>query len=86
MKLIMMTIHDSKAEAFIQPFYAATPAVGIRMFKQTCNDPSSNFAMFPGDYTLFEIGTFDCSTGKVEMLDVPENHGLAIQYQTQKEN
>lgn len=73
MQLHILTIHDSKAEAFIQPFFAPTIAVGLRMVSQATNDPNSDFHKFSGDYTLFELGTFDSDSAKIELLDSPRN-------------
>lgn len=81
MKIIAFSIHDSKAAAFIQPFFCPTVAVGIRSYQQAANDPDTMFARFPGDYTLFEIGTFDQETGTLEQLEHPINHGLALIHQ-----
>lgn len=81
MQLVIFSVHDQKAEAFIQPFYAPNVAMAIRMFSTAANDPSTQFAQNPGDYTLFEIGRFDQDTGEILSAGTPINHGLAIQHQ-----
>lgn len=50
------------------------------MFTQACNDTASQFAINAGDYTLFEMGTFDQDKGQFQILDAPINHGLALTY------
>jgi hypothetical protein len=85
MQITLFTVHDSKASAFIQPFNAPNVAVGLRSFSVGCNDPTTGFYHNPGDYTLFELGTFDLTTAKFDLHDTPVNHGLAIQYITQGE-
>lgn len=80
MKLHLFSIHDSKAEAFIQPYFAPTIAVGVRSFQTACNDDTCQFQQNPGDYTLFELGTFDQDTCKFNILNSPKSHGLALQY------
>jgi len=80
MKLHIFSIFDSKAEAFIQPFYAPTKAVGVRNFAHACNNPETDFNKFGGDYTLFHLGTFDSATGRVEQNKTHENLGLAMSY------
>lgn len=80
MKLIIFSVHDSKAQAYISPFFAATVAVGLRSFTQAVNDPNTNFAAFPGDYTLFEIGEFDVIEGKITPHKTVVNHGTAINF------
>lgn len=82
MKLHILTVHDSKAEAFIQPFFSQTPATGIRMFEQAANDSNTDFSRHAEDYTLFELGTFDQDTAKFELHQTPISLGLAISYKT----
>lgn len=80
MQLKMFTVHDSKAEAFLQPFYDQTTASARRAFGAACNDAEHSFCKFPGDYTLFELGEFDQASGQTKLLDSPINLGLAITY------
>lgn len=81
MILEIFSIFDSKAAAFITPFFSPTKGTGIRSFKQAANDPTNMFTIHAGDYTLFHLGTFYIETGKITMLDTPENLGLAITHQ-----
>ncbi len=80
MKLKVFSIHDSKAEAFIQPFYSQTTGTAVRSFEQAVNDPQSDFHKFAGDYTLFELGDFDQNTAVFTPLKTPINLGLALTY------
>ncbi len=50
------------------------------MFETACNDTSTQFNLHAGDYTLFELGTFDQATAKFDLQSPPINHGLAIQH------
>lgn len=83
MKLIMFSIHDSKADAFLTPWSAPTVAVGIRQWKFAANDETTEFFKYPSDYTLFELGEFNQQTGMTTFHDTPKSHGLAI---THREN
>ncbi len=74
------SIFDSKAEAFITPFYSQTVGTAIRSFEQAANDTASDFHKFAGDYTLFHLGAFDNSTGMDSNLDAHINLGLALAY------
>lgn len=85
MKLLIFSVHDSKAGAFIAPYYAGTFSTGIRAFQNACNDPNSIFCTNPGDFTLFELGTFDPETAKIEVKETATNHGLAVQYKNPTE-
>ncbi len=80
MKLKVFSIHDSKAEAFIQPFYSQTTGTAVRSFEQACNDTASDFNKFAGDYTLFELGEFDQNSAEFTPLTTPVNLGLALSY------
>ena len=80
MRLVLFTVHDSKTEAFIQPYYALTVAAGLRMFETAANDDNQNFHRHAGDYTLFELGTFDQDSAKFDLHHTPINHGLALQH------
>lgn len=68
MKLKLFAIYDTKAEAYMTPFYLATKGMALRVFADCCNDPDHNFGKNPEDYVLFELGEFDANTGKHEML------------------
>lgn len=80
MKLKAFSIFDSKAEAYIQPFFHRATGEAIRAFETACSKPDHAFHIHAADYTLFEIGTFDesnaCLTKKV-----PLNLGNALQFQ-----
>lgn len=85
MTLKAFSVHDSKANAFITPFFCPTTDVGIRSFQSAANDPNSMFSQHPADYTLFEIGSFDVETGTLTPHKAAENLGLALHHQNKKE-
>lgn len=62
------TIYDEKAQAYLQPFFLDTDLVAKRTMFDCLSDPDHNFSRHPADYTLFNIGTFDNSTGVFEIL------------------
>lgn len=80
MKLTMLSVYDSKAEAYLQPLFAQTQAVGVRMFKQAVNEEEHMFHIHAADYTLFEIGTFDQNSAKMTLHKAPLVLGNAIQF------
>lgn len=81
MKLTVFSIYDSKAESFVQPFFSPTPGTAMRSFEEACNDSETNFSKHAGDYTLYQLGTFEHNTGKFELLETPINLGLAQTFQ-----
>lgn len=76
--LKMFTVYDSKAETYLRPFSMRSTGEAIRGFITTLNDGQSEFSLYPADFTLFEIGTFDESTCKITILTTPENLGNGI--------
>ncbi len=73
-------VFDSKAEAFLQPFFSVNRAVALRSFTQACQDGQSDFHRFAGDYSLFEIGDWSSEKGELVMYEAKVNLGLASQY------
>nr|WAE43593.1 MAG: nonstructural protein [Microviridae sp.] len=55
----IFTVHDSKAEAHLPPFYMKTKAEAMRAFESTVQDKESQFHKYPSDFTLLELGEFD---------------------------
>lgn len=68
MILRVFAIYDSKAEAFLQPFFMRQKGEAIRAFSDSVNDVKSNFNKYPEDFTLFEFGVFNDDSGVFEML------------------
>lgn len=79
MKQKMFTIYDSKAFAYLPPFFLHREEMAQRAFQEACNSPTHQFGKFPADYTLFKIGVFDDETA-VCVTFAPENlgNGLAM--------
>lgn len=67
--LKVFSVFDSKAVAFIQPFFSVNSAVAIRDFSRAARDPSTGFFQHPADFTLFELGEWDPSSGSLVMGD-----------------
>lgn len=59
------TVFDSKAEAYLQPYYAKNDSVAIRLFRVAANDKEHQFSISAEDYTLFRIGEFDVNNGTI---------------------
>lgn len=76
----VFTVYDSKAEAYLPPFMERASGSAIRAFEAAVNNPDHQFNHHPGDYTLFEIGTFDDQTGRYNMLDAFVNLGAGLEF------
>lgn len=59
----VFSIFDEKAEAYLNPFYLDTTGLAIRAITDCVNDPNHQFARHPADYTLFQLGEWDDTTG-----------------------
>ncbi len=75
----MFVIYDSKANAYLQPWFLTQQGMAQRAFSDCVNDADHNFGRHPEDYTLFTIGEFDDATAKIEWKS-PESMGNGIQY------
>lgn len=65
----LYTVHDSKAETFMPPFFVPSRGLAIRAFEDCINSDEHQFGKHPADYTLFEIGKFDTDTGEIIYQD-----------------
>lgn len=77
MKLKVFSVYDHKGEAYGKPVFLATAGLAVRAFQEVANDKTSEVGKFPQDYTLFEIGEFDDSTGVLTPLSPHVTYGLA---------
>ena len=80
MKVKIFAIYDSKAEAYLQPFFMPARGQAIRAFTEAVNDKSTNFYKHAEDYTLFEIGEYDDATAGVTALNAKTSLGCAIEF------
>lgn len=65
MKLLIFSVFDSKASAFLPVFMMRSNGEAMRMFQDEVNREGSEFAKHPEDYTLFRVGEFDQLTGEL---------------------
>ena len=65
--LRLVCMFDKKAETFTAPI--CTPGIGqlARAIGESVNasDKSETFAKHPGDFQLFDVGSFDETTGRL---------------------
>ena len=64
MKQKIFTIYDSKANAYLTPFFLHKEGMAIRVFADCVNDPNHQFGKHPEDYTLFSIGAWSDDKAK----------------------
>lgn len=80
MEHLLFSIYDEKAHAYLPPFTLPRSDMAIRTFADCINSDSHAFARNPGDYSLYEIGMFDDSTGEITTHAVRINHGVGLSY------
>ena len=66
MKDKIFTVYDSKIEAYLQPFFQKATPQALRTFTDMVNNPDHPFHSHAEDYTLFELGVYDETNGRIE--------------------
>ncbi len=77
---MVYSVFDSKVGAFLLPFFSRNRAVALRSFTTACQDESTDFHRYAGDYTLFEIGEWEPEKGIYSPLESKLSLGLASQF------
>jgi len=85
MLIQIFTVYDSKAEAYLQPFYMATKGQAVRAFTDMANDPNHSFYKHPEDYTLFHLGQYEDARASFHLQKTPAPIGKAIEFKTVRE-
>ena len=73
-------IYDSKAVAYLIPFFSKNEHTAIRDFAHAANDQSHAFHRNAADYTLFELGEYDEQDGLIMQHDAVKPLGTALQF------
>lgn len=80
MQTKMFALYDGKAKAFSIPFFKLTLGEALRDFDDACNDPQCKVNRHPGDYTLYEVGTYDDTHAEIVPLSPLNLVATAIEY------
>jgi hypothetical protein len=74
MKMVIVSIKDTAADAFGRPAFVATEGVALRQFQDEVNRASDDNQLYkhPQDFHLYYIGMFDDATGKFELMEIPK--------------
>jgi len=78
--LKVFAVHDTKAQAFLQPFYSPSAGSALRAFSDAVNDKQCPFNKHPSDYMLYEIGSYDDGTASLDRLEVVKLMGCASDF------
>jgi len=69
--LKIFAVFDVKAAQFGTPIFCINRGVALRNFSDVCAKPDSMLCQHSGDYSLYELGEYDPSTGKIDALVPP---------------
>ncbi|WNK12673.1 MAG: nonstructural protein [Microvirus sp.] len=69
--LKVYSIRDIKSEGYGSLFTLLSEGLALRSFGEAALDPKTPFSRYPHDFQLFELGTFEETTGRLESLKHP---------------
>lgn len=73
MLLKVFAVYDKAAEAYMQPYFAQTTGLALRIFQNAVNDPNSVIGKHPQDFWLDVVAQFDDSKGEFTPIFPPHN-------------
>ena len=82
MEKYIFTVYDSAAHAYLDPFVAPSVDFAIREFKKVVNTEGHQFNLYPSDYTLFLVGSFDPMSGNLKGQNIT-SLGVAVTFMEQ---
>ena len=65
MRLMVYTIYDTAAKAYMRPFFLQSDGQAIRSFSDLALDADHEVGRHPEDYSLYRIGFFDDNTAEI---------------------
>lgn len=78
--LKVYSVYDSKVSAYMNPIFLRSKGEAIRVFSAAVTSADHDFCKYAEDFTLFELGSFDPSTGKFTLHSTPISCGVAIEF------
>lgn len=80
MILKVFSVFDSKAGAFLQPFFSVNVATACREFSSAAQSEAHAFHRHSGDFELFLLGEWDQYEGVIKMYETKQSLGLASMF------
>lgn len=80
MILEVMSVYDTKARAYLVPFFVRSIEVGQRAVYNAVNDKSHEWYHHSADFHLFHFGAFADDNGAFGLLKEPRNLGPLSQF------
>lgn len=69
--MLLFSIFDKKASAFGSVMMAPNDGLMCRTIEENVSGSGHTLARFPEDFDLYELGSFDDSTGRLVAADQP---------------
>lgn len=80
MLFTVFSIRDTAVGVWLPPIYARSKGEMLRNFADGVADAQSKLAKHPGDFALFELGTFDDQSCTFNMLSAPIRLCMALDF------
>lgn len=63
--MMIYAVYDVKAASYGTPAFLASKGIALRGFADVCANGQSQFAKHPGDFQMFELGSYDPNSGLI---------------------
>lgn len=80
MKLIVCSVFDDKAKAYMQPFFVPNVNIARRSFGDAVADHSTGISKHASDYKLYQVGIWDDNAGTFDKFLQPEFLANAVDF------
>lgn len=80
----LFSVFDTAAGRFMDPICAPTIEFAIRGFRQAVSTPKHQFNLYPEDYVMYHVGSFDGELGVV-IPQVAVKIAMAVSFINEKE-
>ena len=82
MQLKVYSVFDSAVGSYGHPMNFLTRGQALRWFGDEVQNPNSQFAKHPKDFTLFELGEYDDTTGVTTNYEAKVALGTGLELQS----
>lgn len=76
---LIFSVFDQKTNAYLDPVYYRSKGEAVRAMRDALANEDHQFAKHAEDYTLFELGDFDDTTGSFNLYNTPQALAKAIE-------
>lgn len=84
-KLYVVSAYDGKIGSYVNPFLVDHLGQALRAWEEGVNDGKSMAAKFPADFILYQLATFDTSTGVYDNIIPPKQLATATEFKKKPE-